>query len=112
MAQISLKINGYAYTVGCEDGQEGHLRAMAGAVEERVGRVKALGSQSGESRLLVLAALLMADELHDMAAVLADAQDHPGLLPGQASSPVAIEPSRLAELAERAESIAAGMDRA
>ena len=75
MAQVSLKINGYAYTVGCEDGQEDHLRAMAGAVEERMARIKALGSQSGESRLLVLAALLMADELHDMAAELADAQN-------------------------------------
>ncbi len=112
MAQVSLKINGYAYTVGCEDGQESHLRAMAGAVEERMTRVKALGSQSGESRLLVLAALLMADELHDMAAELADAQNRPRPAPGQASLPPTVESARLAELAERAESIAAAMERA
>jgi cell division protein ZapA len=116
MAQVSLKINGYAYTVGCEDGQESHLRAMAGAVEERMTRVKALGSQSGESRLLVLAALLMADELHDMAAELADAQNRPrptpGLAPGQTALPAAVEPARLAQIAERAESIAAAMERA
>ena len=116
MAQVSLKINGYAYTVGCEDGQENHLRAMAGAVEERMTRVKALGSQSGESRLLVLAALLMADELHDMAAELADAQDRPrpapGHAPGQTSLPPPVEPARLAQLAEQAESIAAAMERA
>ncbi len=117
MAQVSLKINGYAYTVGCEDGQENHLRAMAGAVEERMTRVKALGSQSGESRLLVLAALLMADELHDMAAELADAQNRPrpaapGHAPGQTSLPPPVEPGRLAQLAERAESIAAAMERA
>ena len=77
MAQISLKINGYAYTVGCEDGQEDHLRAMASEIEVRMTRIKALGGQSGESRLLVLAALLMADELHDMAAELNDAQRTP-----------------------------------
>ncbi len=116
MAQVSLKINGYAYTVGCEDGQENHLRAMAGAVEERMTRVKALGSQSGESRLLVLAALLMADELHDMAAELADAQNRRGHAPGhplgQTSLPPPVEPARLAQLAERAESIAAAMERA
>ncbi len=115
MAQVSLKINGYAYTVGCEDGQESHLRAMAGAVEERMTRIKALGTQSGESRLLVLAALLMADELHDMGAELADAQDRPhpapGHTPGQGPPP-AVEPTRLAQLAERAEGIAAAMEQA
>ena len=120
MAQVSLKINGYAYTVGCEDGQESHLRAMAAAVEERMTRIKALGSQSGESRLLVLAALLMADELHDMAAELADAQNRPrpapgyapDHAPGQTSLPSPVEPARLAQLAERAESIAAAMEQA
>ena len=111
MAQVSLKINGYAYTVSCEDGQEDHLRAMAGAVEERMARVKALGSQSGESRLLVLAALLMADELHDMAVELAGAHNHRGPAPGHVSPPP-VESSRMAELAERAESIAAAMERA
>lgn len=111
MAQVSLKINGYAYTVGCEDGQESHLRAMAGAVEERMTRIKALGGQSGESRLLVLAALLMADELHDMGAELANAQDRPHPTPGQASLPPAVEPAHLAQLAERAEGIAAAMER-
>jgi cell division protein ZapA len=116
MAQVSLKINGYAYTVGCEDGQESHLRAMAGAVEERMTRIKALGTQSGESRLLVLAALLMADELHDMGAELADAQDRlhpaPGHTPGQGPLPPALEPTRLTQLAERAEGIAAAMEQA
>ena len=112
MAQLSLKINGYAYTVGCEDGQEDHLRAMAVAVEERMARIKALGGQSGESRLLVLAALLMADELHDMAAELADAQGRPRPAPGGTTLPPPVEPARLAELAEKAESIAAAMERA
>lgn len=116
MAQVSLKINGYAYTVGCEDGQEDHLRAMASAVEERMTRVKALGTQSGESRLLVLAALLMADELHDLAAELANAPNYPGPVPGQmlgqALLPPPVEPARLAQLADRAESIAVAMERA
>ncbi len=117
MAQISLKINGYAYTVGCEDGQEDHLRAMASEIEGRMARIKSLGSQSGEGRLLVLAALLMADELHDMAAELADAQGRPRPVPGEApplpaAEPPAIGRERLAELADQAESIAAAMEQA
>ncbi len=117
MAQISLRINGYAYTVGCEDGQEDHLRAMAGEIEGRMARIKTLGSQSGEGKLLVLAALLMADELHDMASELADAQGRPRPVPGEApplpvAEPPVIERERLAELADQAESIAAAMEQA
>ncbi len=64
MAQLTIRINGYPYTVACEDGQEPHLQAMAAQLESRVDSIKALGTQSGESKLLVLAGLLMADELH------------------------------------------------
>ena len=62
MAQLTVKINGYAYNVGCEDGQEQHLQAMAAQVEKRIDSIKALGGNTGEARLLVLASLLMADE--------------------------------------------------
>ena len=70
MAQVTIKINGYAYSVGCEDGQESHLQAMAADIETRMDSIKALGGNNGESRLLMLAALLMADELHDTKAEL------------------------------------------
>ena len=29
MAQVTVRINGYSYTVGCRDGEEQHLQAMA-----------------------------------------------------------------------------------
>ena len=66
MAQVTIRINGYAYTVGCEDGQEEHLGRMAAEIEQRINSIKAIGGQSGEARLLMLAALLLADELHDL----------------------------------------------
>ena len=65
MAQVTIRINGYAYIVGCEDGQESHLEHMAAEIEQRINSIKAIGGQSGEARLLMLAALLLADELHD-----------------------------------------------
>jgi cell division protein ZapA len=106
MAQVTVRINGYAYTVGCDDGQESHLGQMAAAVEDRINSIKALGGQSGESRLLVLAALLMADELHDQALVLDKLQ---------ADLAAAVKPEgesrrRLARLADRAEDIASGLE--
>lgn len=66
MAQVTIRINGYVYTVGCEDGQESHLGLMAAEIEQRIGSIKAIGGQSGEARLLMLAALLLADEVHDL----------------------------------------------
>jgi cell division protein ZapA len=99
MAQVSIRINGYAYSVGCEDGQEDHLQAMAAQVEDRVSRIKRMGGQSGESRLLVLAALLMADELHDLGAVANTGDAAPARDARLAR--------HLAQLADQAEGIAA-----
>lgn len=106
MAQLTVKINGYAYTIGCVDGQEQHLQAMAEQVESRVSKIKALGSQSGESRLLVQAALLMADELHDLALELAALRRN-----RHAMANDAVLNERLSILANRAEEIAATLER-
>ena len=106
MAQLTVKINGYAYTIGCADGQEQHLQAMAEQIEARVARIKALGSQSGESRLLVQAALLMADELHDMTLELAAMRRARQVT----ADDIALN-ERLSSLAGHAEEIAATMER-
>ena len=108
MAQLTIKINGYAYTVGCDDGQEQHLQQMAAEVEQRIDSIKALGGQSGESRLLVLASLLMADELHDTRTTLANLQSELSRLP-QAEAEAR---KRFARLADRAEEIAQGLESA
>lgn len=104
MAQVTLRINGYAYPVGCEDGQEEHLQAMAAQVEERIGRIKKMAGQSGESRLLVLAALLMADELHDLGIAVRNARA------GRQAPRDPLLNRRLVQLADQAEGIAASLD--
>ena len=106
MAQVTVRINGYAYTLGCEDGQEEHLSAMAARVEACIDSIKALGSQSGEAKLLVLAALLMADELHDQSRLLERLKSELQ----QAAPAEAGNQRRLAMLADRAEEIAAGLE--
>ena len=55
MAQVTLRINGYAYTLGCRDGEEAHLNAMGREVEKRIESVKSSAGQSGEARMLVMA---------------------------------------------------------
>ena len=116
MAQLTIKINGYAYTVGCEDGQEQHLQAMCEQVEKRVESIKALGGSSGEARLLVLAALLMADEIHDLRLetdqlrqAAAKAASRIKTEGGSAKSDPELT-RKLGRLAIRAEQIAAGLE--
>lgn len=66
MAQVTLRINGYAYTLGCQDGEEKHLEAMGAEVSTRIDGVRAAAGQSGEARMLVMASLLMADEIFEL----------------------------------------------
>jgi cell division protein ZapA len=114
---VTVKINGYAYTVGCEDGQEAHLLAMAGQVENRIDSIKAIGGNSGEARLLVLSALLMADELHDLRIELDTLRVAAAARAGKPEGKSASAKSdaelarKLGRLAGRAEQIAAGLER-
>ena len=110
MAQLTVKINGYAYNVGCEDGQEAHLQEMARQVEQRIENIKALGGQSGESRLLLLAALLMADELHDTAIELSSLRQPSAAMADAPERPDSRTRTRIAKLARKAEDIAAGIE--
>ncbi len=112
MAQVTVRINGYSYVLGCEDGQEGHLLAMAEQVEGRIESIKAMGGQNGEAKLLVLAALLMADELHDLKdpAKATVAALQPAARPGRAETGRGDQASLLAKLASQAESIAVELE--
>jgi cell division protein ZapA len=117
MAQVTIRINGYAYTIGCRDGEEQHLTAMATEVERRIDRIKAAAGPSGESRMLVMASLLMADELFEQQKRLAAAETQAA----QAETRVqALMQSgngtdtkltrKLNRMARRAEEIAAGLE--
>lgn len=115
MTQVTVKLNGYSYTVGCEDGQEQHLGEMAEQVEKRIDSIKALGGSSGEARLLVLATLLMADELHDMRLelqALRTAAARPTIPAGAdaVARPRAATSRKLSQLAARAEQIADSLE--
>jgi cell division protein ZapA len=108
MAQVTLRINGYAYTIGCRDGEEQHLTAMGREVEQRIDMVKSSAGQSGEARMLVMASLLMADELHELRQRLAMAQS--ATAPAGAGIGEARLSKRLSRMAKRAEEIAAGLE--
>ena len=111
MAQVTIKLNGYSYTVGCEDGQEQHLTAMADQVESRIESIKKLGGGTGEARLLVLTALLLADEIHDLRIEMDALRAAASQPPAPAAKGEADANRRIRKLAARAEQIAADLER-
>jgi len=65
MAQINVEVNGRPYAVGCEDGQEAHLIELAKMFDHQVRQVSQDMGQLGDTRLFLMGALLLADELAD-----------------------------------------------
>jgi cell division protein ZapA len=74
MAQLTIEVNGRPYLVGCEDGQESHLRELAKIFDSQVSQLSGSVGQLGETRLFLMGALMMADELADARARLAHLQ--------------------------------------
>lgn len=71
MVEVSVTINGRDYRIACDDGQEEHVERLAAGVDKRIGElVASLGRQVGDTTLLVMASLLIADELGDLRAEL------------------------------------------
>jgi cell division protein ZapA len=74
MAQINVDVNGRPYAVGCEDGQEPHLQDLAKMFDHQVRQVSQDMGQLGDTRLFLMGALMLADELYDAKSRLAALQ--------------------------------------
>lgn len=65
MGQVVVKVNGREFPLSCADGQEPRIRRLAQYVDAKVGDFTKTLGQVGEARLILLAALVIADELSD-----------------------------------------------
>jgi len=63
MAQVTVLVNGRNYTLACEDGEEEHLTALANFIDSRVAELGRSVGQVGDARLMLMASLIVADEL-------------------------------------------------
>lgn len=65
MPLVNVMVNSRAYTIACDEGEEEHLRELAGRVDQKVKELLGSVGQVGDQRLLLMAALLIADETHE-----------------------------------------------
>ena len=65
MGQITVVVNEQKYSLACRDGEEEHLQSLAAYVDEKAQHLLENLGNVGEARLLLMAALLVSDELHE-----------------------------------------------
>lgn len=102
MPLVNVMINSRAYTLGCDEGEEEHLKELAGLVDTKAREaLNMVGQQAGDTKMMLMAALLIADEHHDAVRSLAAGR--------HAAAGSAEEQKSLHLRAEQAESKAADM---
>jgi cell division protein ZapA len=65
MAQVTVTIDGKAYRMACEEGQEDHLIELSRNFDQYVGHLKRQFGEIGDLRLTVMASIMIMDELHE-----------------------------------------------
>ena len=66
MPEINININDQDYTVVCDPGEEQHLKSLASQIDFKVREVTKRFGKIGETRLMVMASLLMADQAQEL----------------------------------------------
>jgi cell division protein ZapA len=120
MGEVVVKVNGRDFALSCADGQEPRIRRLAQYVDGKIAEFAKNLGQIGEARLILLAALVIADELSDAneaaqqalsrARVVAGPGGAPGSGPGEEATERAA--SGIRGIAERIEAIAARIETA
>ena len=62
MPLVNVMVNGRSYTVACDEGEEERLHELAAIVDGKAREIAKSIGQVGDTRLLLMTALLMADE--------------------------------------------------
>ena len=103
MSQVSVTIDGRKYRLACNEGEEARLESLAGLIDDKIGEMRATFGEIGDQRLVIMAALTIADnltEVRDQAAADRKRSE-------DAEQRVQTIASSLDELGSRLESVAA-----
>lgn len=65
MSKVTISLNGRPFTIGCEEGQQAYLRELASHLDGHVRDLAERVGQIGDLRLLLMAALIVTDEMKE-----------------------------------------------
>jgi cell division protein ZapA len=63
MAQVLVTIDGRKYRLACNEGEEARLQSLAGVIDDKIGEMRKEFGEIGDQRLIIMAALTIADTL-------------------------------------------------
>jgi cell division protein ZapA len=66
MPQVTVSIDGKAYRMACDDGQEEHLIELANRFDRYVTHLKGSFGEIGDQRLTVMAGIMVMDEFVEL----------------------------------------------
>ena len=66
MSQVTVTIDGKAYRMACDPGQEEHLSELAARFDKYVGHLKGSFGEIGDQRITVMAGIMVMDELVEL----------------------------------------------
>lgn len=66
MGEVTLNIHGREYGIACDDGQEERVAHLGHFIDSRLREIAAAGGAANDAHLLVLTALVIADEVHEL----------------------------------------------
>lgn len=117
MSRVTVKLNGRDFTIGCEEGQEAYLRELAGSLDKRVGEISGQVGQIGDLRLLLMASLILVDDLKESDRKIAELEGQIQRLRHENHGAASLQAEargqlaqHLTRLAERMESFAATLE--
>ncbi len=117
MGQVAITLNDRTYRLVCDDGEEDRLVDLAGYVKAKIERLQTEVGHVGDERLMLMAALMIADELFDAKAdaksareMLIAAGSVSGQVPGQLQGDSGYEPEAVKRLRTIAAKMAAEPD--
>lgn len=106
MGQVTIAVGGRHYSLVCGDGEEKQLLRLAEYVDQKAETLSGSLGRLSEARLLLMASLLITDELMELKSQLAEQGG--GSLNGAAHTHEAEQ--KIARLAERLESLAFSLE--
>jgi cell division protein ZapA len=73
LGRVTLQLNGKGFVLGCEDGEEAKLLALGARVEAKLRQIGPDAGAPGDARLMLMAALMLADDLESAEKARAEA---------------------------------------
>lgn len=116
MAQVTVTIGGRVYRLACNEGEEPHLETLARQIDAKISQIRGSFGEIGDQRLVVMAALTVADELSEarrtiakLEAQAAESADVDSAAKRDADQQAAMVAQALSEATHRIESLAAAL---